>query len=231
MFVFPNIPIPFFPHPLVTDNDGIVAVGGDLSVDTLLHAYKLGIFPWYNEEPILWWFTHPRCILYPAKVKIRKSMRPLINNKSIEVKFDTDFKTIISHCQNVKRQNQDGTWITDDIIEAYTELYKLGFAHSIGVYKDKELIGGLYGVAIGTIFFGESMFAFESNASKLALIHLCNYLEKTGFTLIDCQQETAHLMSMGAELVDKASFWNEIKANFLKPDNNKSWSGSKSSLI
>lgn len=209
----------YFPHPLQSDDEGIVAIGGDLSYERLKFAYSCGIFPWFNQEPIIWWFTHPRCILYPSKVKVSKSMRSVIRNASNwKVTVNHNFEEVIQQCSNIKRSDQHGTWITSSIKNAYIDLHLAGSAHSVEVWENGELIGGLYGVSSGKIFFGESMFAKKSNSSKYALIHLSKYLEHLGCRLIDCQQDTPHIRSMGATLVSKEDFWHEIKRNMMNDD-------------
>lgn len=213
----------YFPHPLLADDDGILAIGGDLNPDRLLLAYRFGIFPWYQDEPIMWWFTHPRCILYPEKVKVSKSMRPYFNQNKFEVTYDTSFEEVMYSCADITRKDQDSTWINDEMIDAYCKLHEKGYAHSVEVWQEGKLVGGLYGVSVGKIFCGESMFAKVSNASKYALISLCRLLEVKGYDVIDCQQETGHLMSLGAQLVSKESFYNTIKWNLLECDNKEKW--------
>ncbi len=210
----------YFPHPLSSDDDGLLAIGGDLSVDRLRLAYRYGIFPWYNEKPILWWFTHPRCILYPKEVSVSKSMRSLIKRKRPwQVSLNCSFTEVIDACANIERIDQNGTWITSEIREAYIALHEAGEAHSVEVTNEAgQLIGGLYGVVKGKIFYGESMFATEANTSKYALIHLAQYIDSLGCTLIDCQQDTKHMRSMGAILIDKMTFWEKVKLNVIEQD-------------
>lgn len=208
----------YFPHPNSANEDGLLAVGGDLNPDRLLLAYQCGIFPWYNEDPILWWFTHPRCVLFPSKIKVAKSMNSYFNQKKFKVSYNCCFEQVIRNCQSTDRPEQEGTWINNDIIASYTELHKQGYAHSVEVWSDKELVGGLYGIAIGKIFYGESMFSFANNASKFGFISLVRLLQLKKFKLIDCQQETQHLKSMGAELISKDSFWRYLKNNMLEQD-------------
>lgn len=208
----------YFPHPNSANEDGLLAVGGDLNPDRLLLAYQCGIFPWYNEDPILWWFTHPRCVLFPSKIKVAKSMNSYFNQKKFKVSYNCCFDQVIRNCQSTDRPEQEGTWINNDIIASYTQLHKQGYAHSVEVWSDKELVGGLYGIAIGKIFYGESMFSFANNASKFGFISLVRLLQLKKFKLIDCQQETQHLKSMGAELISKDSFWRYLKNNMLEQD-------------
>ena len=192
-----------FPDPKLAE-DGLLAVGGDLSAERLILAYKKGIFPWYNPgDPILWWSPNPRFVLFPEELKVSKSMRPYFNQKKYSVTFDSSFEAVIDNCAKAKRagQEEDGTWITDDMRAAYISLHGLGLAHSVEVWKDAQLVGGLYGLAIGDIFFGESMFALAPNASKFGFIALVRRLGELGYKLIDCQQETSHLGSLGARAI------------------------------
>ncbi len=205
----------YFPHPLLSDIDGVLAIGGDLSTERLLLAYQFGIFPWYDRKPILWWWTHPRCVLYPSDIRISKSMRSYFNQDKFRVSYNDAFKEVITNCKNHNRKGQTGTWINEEIINSYSKLHDLGYAHSIEVWDNEELVGGLYGIAIGKIFFGESMFSKRSNASKYGFITLANKLNDLNFELIDCQQETNHLMSLGAQLINKERFWQHIKNNLL----------------
>ena len=196
-----------FPNPDLAEDDGLLAVGGDLSFERLLLAYCNGIFPWYSDdEPILWWCPKPRFIIKPNEVNISKSMKRIINKGKFKVAFDNDFKGVIKNCKEL-RENKEGTWITDEMMDAYIDLHKKGFASSVEVYNNEKLVGGLYGVKIGRCFFGESMFSIESNASKVALICICKKLEKEGFIFLDCQMHTKHLESMGGKFVD----WEEFK--------------------
>ncbi len=196
-----------FPDPDLAEDDGLLAIGGDLSPKRLLVAYEMGIFPWYNPgEPILWWSPDPRLVLFPGEVKISRSMRPLFNRDTYRVTYDSDFSAIIRKCRFNRRKNQYGTWISDDIVDAYSALHRMGYAHSVEVWQGDALVGGLYGISSGKCFFGESMFAESSNASKFGLIHLCRQLEARGFFLIDCQQETRHLQSMGARCISRTEF-------------------------
>lgn len=193
-----------FPDPALAEEDGLLAVGGDLSAGRLLLAYQCGIFPWYSDDtPILWYAPHQRFVLYPAKLKISKSMRRALSSGKFSVTFDTCFDRVIQSCSAAFRKDQDGTWITNDMVAAYINLHQLGHAHSVEVWEKGELVGGLYGVQVGRVFCGESMFSKVSNASKTALIHLC----QTGnFDLIDCQVHTAHLESLGAEMISRDEY-------------------------
>lgn len=196
-----------FPNPEFAEEDGLLVVGGDLRWERLLLAYCNGIFPWYNDEdPILWWCPKPRFIIKPNEVKISKSMKRVFNKGEFKITFDNDFQGVISKCKEL-RENKEGTWITDDMKEAYINLFNKGFASSVEVYKNEKLVGGLYGVKIGRCFFGESMFSTETNASKLALISMCKKLEREGYLFLDCQMHTNHLESMGGKFVS----WEEFK--------------------
>ncbi|HOM01671.1 MAG TPA: leucyl/phenylalanyl-tRNA--protein transferase [Acetivibrio sp.] len=194
----------FFPHPSLANEDGILAVGGDLSCERLLLAYQNGIFPWFSEdEPILWWSPNPRCVLFPKDIKVSKSMKKFFKKQVYEVTFDMCFRYVISMCAKLR---EDNTWITPDIIESYLKLHDLGFAHSVETWYQGSLVGGLYGVSLGKCFFGESMFSIMDNASKTALIALSRKLEEKGFLLIDCQVHSKHLESLGAVNIDRDTF-------------------------
>lgn len=213
-----------FPHPLQSDEDGFLFVDFKLTISKVLLAYQFGIFPWYNEgDPVLWWFTKPRLVLYPKKLKIQKSMRSYLNQNKFECTFDTHFPDVMASCKGIRRKDQDGTWISDDIEYIYNQLHEMGYAHSVEVWKGDHLVGGLYGLAIGKVFYGESMFAFESNASKFAFIKLVQWLDEHEFDLIDCQQETPHLKTLGAELIDGETFFNHLKLNIFNPTKLESW--------
>lgn len=205
-----------FPNPELAPDSGLLAVGGDLSAERLISAYNLSYFPWYNPgEEILWWTPNPRLVLYPEDLKIHKSMRPYFNQKKFEVTFNQDFLSIVLGCKTNKRgeKHGDGTWITTDITQAYLKLHELGWAHSVEVWQDAEIVGGLYGLAIGDIFFGESMFAKVSNASKFGFITMVQKLQSLGFALIDCQQETGHLKSLGAKPILRKEFLKILDGN------------------
>ena len=196
-----------FPDPSSADADGLVAIGGDLSVERLLLAYKMGIFPWYNEdEPILWWSPDPRCVLFPDKLKISKSMKPVINKGEFRFTMNRAFKEVVTLCKTINRKDEQGTWINSDIVEAYVQLHEKGFALSAETWFEGKLVGGLYGVIIGKVFYGESMFSVMPNASKFAFIQLVQKLKKEGLQLIDCQIKSEHLMSLGAELLSRKTF-------------------------
>ena len=207
-----------FPHPELASPEGIIAIGGDLSIDRLLLAYQFGYFPWYNQdEPILWWHPDPRFVLFTEDVRVTKSMRPYFNQERYEVTFDQSFDKVLKMCQKIRRKGQDGTWITKDIINSYQDLHDAGYAHSLEVRtKDGALAGGLYGVSLGKMFFGESMFASESNASKFALIALAKILRKKGFEIIDCQMPNDHLKSMGGRYVSRKFYLSQLRKNFFE---------------
>ncbi|NOY49289.1 MAG: leucyl/phenylalanyl-tRNA--protein transferase [Chlorobi bacterium] len=213
-----------FPDPSLADADGLLAVGGDLSSDRLINAYRNGIFPWYSENnPIIWWSPNPRMVLFPKYFKRTKNLRKLIDKEVFEIKFDNDFSGVIRECARIYRGNSDGTWIVDDIIRAYTKLHDLGIAHSVETYKNGVLVGGLYGLAIGKAFFGESMFHKVDNASKVALWHLVDRLLEWDFDLIDAQQETDHLKNMGAVAIGREKFLTLLKIAIAKEQLIKKW--------
>lgn len=194
-----------FPHPSLSEEDGLLAVDGDLSPERLILAYRNGIFPWFSEdEPILWWSPDPRFILYPKDIKVSHSMKKLLKKNTYKISFDTCFRDVISNCSNLRKES--GTWITNDMIEAYCKLHELGYAHSVEAWYEDELVGGLYGISIGKCFFGESMFSTMSNASKAAFITLCKKLEEKEYIMVDCQVYTEHLESLGAVNISKEKF-------------------------
>lgn len=197
----------FFPPINSANPDGILAVGGDLLPERLILAYKSGIFPWYNAgEPIVWWSPNPRMVLFLEELVVSKSMRNTINKNVFEITFNQDFRGVISHCQKIKRDGQRGTWITNDMIEAYCKLNEMGVAKSVEVWKNKELVGGLYGIDLGNIFCGESMFSKVSNASKIAFIALVNQLKTDHYLLLDCQVYNEHLESLGCREIERDAF-------------------------
>ncbi|WP_347067593.1 leucyl/phenylalanyl-tRNA--protein transferase [Flavobacterium sp. WV_118_3] len=203
----------YFPPVTETDFSGILAVGGDLSTERLLLAYNSGIFPWFEDgEPITWWAPDPRMVLLLDELIISKSMRNVLNRNMFTVTFNRDFRAVITNCQTIKREGQNGTWITDDMIEAYCKLHELGHAQSVEVWQDDQLVGGLYGVDLGHIFCGESMFAKVSNASKVAFIKLVEYLKANNYLLLDCQVYNEHLESLGAFEVNRESFMKVLKS-------------------
>jgi len=186
--------------------NGLLAAGGDLSTQRLLEAYRAGIFPWFNPgDPILWWSPDPRMVLLPSEFKLSRSLHKTLKKRAYEIRIDTVFQTVMQNCA-APREDQAGTWISPQIITAYTQLHQLGIAHSIETWRDGELVGGLYGLAIGRMFYGESMFSRATDASKIALAHLVQQLERWGFGMIDCQMNTAHLASLGAREIPRAEF-------------------------
>jgi len=198
----------WFPPLEEAEDYGLLAVGGDLSPERLLLAYSLGIFPWYNPgEPILWWSPDPRCVLFPSKLHISRSLQRYMGKCSYRISFNKNFAGVIYWCRRLRAGlDGSGTWITPEMKQAYTRLHELGFAHSVECWDDDQLVGGLYGICIGRCFFGESMFSRSKNASKLVLVHLLEYLQKKGFQFLDCQQTTDHLLSMGAEEISRQEF-------------------------
>ncbi len=198
---------PVFPRPDLAEEDGLLAIGGDLSVERLLNAYASGIFPWYaKEQPILWWSPDPRMVLFPEKFLRHKNLRRTVDKNIYFWSFDQHFEQVIEQCGRVKRKRQDGTWITTEMKEAYIQLHKLGFAHSVETYDHGNLAGGLYGVSLGSVFFGESMFHLKTDASKVALWHLVDFALQHGIRMIDVQQNTTHLKSLGAETISREKF-------------------------
>lgn len=213
-----------FPNPEEAEPDGLLAIGGDLNVKRLITAYASGIFPWYsNGQPILWWSPDPRMLLFPADFKKTKNLTRLINSGKYKVRFDTNFLHVIKNCRDVPRKDQKGTWIMDEMIEAYNELHRLGFCHSVETYNENKLVGGLYGISLGGVFFGESMFHLETDASKVALWYLVDQLEAWNFDFIDVQQETAHLKSMGAKPIDRRKFLNLLETSLQKKSKIGQW--------
>lgn len=216
-------PVIFPPTELaMTDPNGLLAVGGALTPEWLLSAYSKGIFPWYNEdEPILWWSPSPRCVLATQQVKIRRSLKKVIRQNQFQVTLDTAFQQVMTACAQQPRKGQDGTWINANMIAAYTQLHQKGHAHSVEVWHQNKLVGGLYGMAIGKMFYGESMFSQMTDSSKIALVALCMQLNSWGFKLIDSQVETDHLVSMGAQNISRTEFEAHLKTAtrqaFVKP--------------
>ena len=196
-----------FPNPQLAEPDGLLGIGGNLSVERLLLAYENGIFPWYSEgEPIMWWSPDPRCVLFPEKLKVSKSLRQIINRKEFEVRYNTCFEEVIKHCSSAKGRQDEGTWILPETIEAYIQLHQMGYAFSVEVFKGNMLAGGLYGIVIGKVFCGESMFHLVSNASKVAFYCLVELLKQNNFKLIDCQITNDFLLSLGAEEIPREQF-------------------------
>ncbi len=197
-----------FPPPERADESGLLAVGGDLRPERLLNAYKAGIFPWFSEEDDLplWWSPNPRFVLFPPKIKISASMKQVFRNQPFEVTVNRDFVGVLQGCRDTPRKGQTGTWVTDEVITNYNTLFQQGYMHSIEVWQQQQLVGGLYGMILGKCFFGESMFAKVSNASKVGFITLAKNLERLNFDLIDCQVHSEHLESLGAEMITRKKF-------------------------
>ena len=192
--------------------EGLLAAGGDLSIERLVRAYKEGIFPWYSDaEPILWWAPDPRFVLLPEQLKISRSLSKNVRNNNFEIRMDTAFEEVISICASQPRKDQPGTWITDEMKQAYIDLHYAGHAHCVECWHDNELVGGLYGIHTGQVFCGESMFSKQNNASKIALVHLCQFLNLNGFRLIDSQVYTEHLERLGAQMISRSEYINILQ--------------------
>ena len=212
--------------PPVTDSleESLLAVGGDLSSTRILNAYKQGIFPWFNEgDPILWWSPDPRLVLFTDEVKISKSLKKSLRKSTLSIRFDTAFKQVMLACSAPRSDTDSGTWIHPEMIDAYVDLHQLGHAHSIECWQGEQLVGGLYGIAIGKMFFGESMFSTIANSSKIALVTLCQQLHRWGFELIDCQVYSDHLASLGAVEIDRSIFMTHINTACQQP-HSQPWS-------
>lgn len=206
-----------FPHPSQADEQGLLAVGGDLSSERLILAYRNGIFPWYSDgQPILWWSPDPRMILLPKDLHVSRSMKQVLARGTFTITMNEAFDEVIERCASIPRSGQEGTWITEEMKEAYCELHRQGVATSVEVREQGELVGGLYGLKIDKAFFGESMFSDRSNASKAGFIHLVEQLKKDGVIVIDCQVETEHLKSLGARTVSRNSFLEVLKISQIK---------------
>lgn len=203
-----------FPPVSHATTDGLLAVGGDLSVPRLLLAYRSGIFPWYERPPILWWCPDPRFVLFPDQLHISDSMRKVLRKEQFRITINNQFTETITHCRRIQRKGQAGTWINDDMIQAYQRLHQLGYAISVEAWYQKKLAGGLYGIRMKNIFFGESMFSYVSNASKAAFITYVQQLQQEGIKLIDCQVYTPHLASLGAQFIPRKEFLQELKEDF-----------------
>lgn len=215
---------PVFPDPEAVDPDGLLACGGNLEIDTLLAAYSHGIFPWYNDDsPILWWSPDPRLVLFPEKYRPSKSLLQKIKKGVFEVRFDTNFEQVIACCAGVKRKGQNGTWITSEMQKAYIQLHKAGYAHSVETYLNNRLAGGLYGVSIGKAFFGESMFYHITDASKAAFHYLILRLQQWNFKIVDAQQSTRHLKSLGAEEISRKAFLRYLKIALISESKKGAW--------
>jgi len=205
-----------FPDVATSSPEGVLAFGGDLSPERLMLAYKNGIFPWYNaDEPIIWWSPNPRMVLFLDDIKISKSMQKVINSQIFKVTFKKNFSEVIFKCQKSARKGQKDTWISNDMIAAYTKLHQLGFAKSVEVWQNDKLVGGLYGIDLGNVFCGESMFSDVSNASKIGFIALAQKLKSENYQLLDCQVYNSHLASLGCKEIDRDSFLKILKKNTI----------------
>ena len=213
-----------FPPPHLATRDGLLAIGGDLSQQRLLAAYQMGIFPWYSEgQPILWWSPDPRLVLRPAAIRVSRRLERTVAKGDFRVTMDRAFDRVIEHCADIPRPRQNGTWIVRGMIDAYQRLHRSGYAHSVEVWRDERLVGGLYGVSLGRCFFGESMFTLESNASKVALVRLARHLHASDFAMIDCQVATTHLERLGARQVPRTRFLRELEDALGKPTLRGPW--------
>jgi leucyl/phenylalanyl-tRNA--protein transferase len=215
-----------FPSPELAEEDGLLAVGGDLSVERLLLAYSMGIFPWYTDDsPILWWSPDPRLVLMPGDLKVSRSLRQTMKRETYRITFDSAFESVIRNCAASPRKDEAGTWITEEMIGAYCRLHDEGFAHSVESWYGSELAGGLYGVALGGVFYGESMFANRSDASKVAFVKLVQRLAEWKFRIIDCQVTTRHLISLGAKEVPRSEFLKIVKKALKVETPRGKWTG------
>lgn len=206
-----------FPPAWLARSDGLLCIGGDLSPRRLILAYQMGIFPWFSEnEPILWWSPDPRLVLYPDQIKLSRSLKKKIRKHPFDIRMDTAFPQVITACAQPRQDRDDGTWLIPEMIEAYTELHRMGIAHSIEAWREDRLIGGLYGVSLGGSFFGESMFSWEPDASKIALVALAGHLQQHGFDVIDCQVTTDHLLSMGAQEIPRDIFLDTLETSIAR---------------
>jgi len=213
-----------FPPPYLASKEGLLAVGGDLSQKRLLLAYHTGIFPWFSDdEPILWWSPDPRLVLYPEEIRVSKTLKKIIKKNMFHVTMDSAFVKVINQCAKIRLQNNQGTWIIKEMIDAYCNLHESGFAHSVEAWYQGELAGGLYGVSLGKCFFGESMFTRVNNASNVALVKLVEYLNALSFDMIDCQLTTEHLLRFGAKEIPRISFLKQLKESLKAPTKKGKW--------
>ena len=213
-----------FPHPRSASREGLLAVGGDLSMERLLLAYRHGIFPWFSEgEPLLWWSPDPRLVLFPHEFKVSKSLKKIINRSLFDITIDRVFRRVITECAESRVEQKEPTWIVGGMIDAYCRLHESGFAHSVEAWQDGKLVGGLYGVSLGKCFFGESMFAAVSNASKVAFAWLVGFLKSYAFHMIDCQVTTKHLISMGAKEIPRDRFLTLLQTSLKEPTMKGKW--------
>ena len=225
MPVYQLIPeVPLFPPVDQAEDDGLLAVGGDLTKERLLAAYRRGIFPWYEVgQPILWWSPDPRLVLFPEELKISRSLRKVLRKEQFEIRFDSAFEDVIKACADVRTERGDETWIIPEMQQAYTELHQEGYAHSVESWLEGELVGGLYGISLGQCFFGESMFSTTNDSSKVALVALAEFSQQVGIKLIDCQMTTPHLLSLGAREITREVFLKKLKKHLEKPTIKELW--------
>jgi len=213
-----------FPNPDSATPEGIVAVGGNLSPGMLLSAYSQGIFPWYSDgDPIIWWSPDPRCVIFTDELHVSKSMKKLLRRGQFHITLDRRFRNVITACKKIPRTGQNGTWITDAMLEAYIVMHDLGYAHSVEVWEGKWFAGGMYGISLGNFFFGESMFSLIPNASKAAIIHLNDIIRKMGFLLIDCQIYSAHLQTLGARMIARDEFLRLLEEGLKSETHRGNW--------
>ena len=218
--------IHLFPPTEEAEADGLLAVGGDLTKERLLAAYRQGIFPWYEVgQPILWWCPDPRLVLFPEELKKSRSLRKVLRKEEFEIRFDSSFENVIKACSDVRTEQSKGTWIIPEMQQAYTELHQEGYAHSVESWLNGKLVGGLYGISLGQCFFGESMFSTVNDSSKAALVALVEFSKQVGIKIIDCQMTTQHLLSLGAREIDRKSFLRKLNQYLKKPDIQGSWYG------
>ena len=227
MPVYQLIPgITLFPPAEEAEADGLLAVGGDLTKERLLAAYRQGIFPWYEVgQPILWWSPDPRLVLFPEDLKISRSLGKVLRKEEFEIRFDSSFKNVIKACADVRTKQGECTWIIPEMQKAYTELHQEGYAHSVESWLNGKLVGGLYGLSLGQCFFGESMFSTVNDSSKVALVALAEFSKQVGIKIIDCQMTTQHLLSLGAREIDRKYFLRKLNQYLENPDIKGSWFG------
>ncbi|MDC0077816.1 MAG: leucyl/phenylalanyl-tRNA--protein transferase [SAR324 cluster bacterium] len=232
MPVYQLIPeVSLFPPTEEAEDDGLLAIGGDLTKERLLAAYNRGIFPWYEVgQPILWWSPDPRLILIPEELRISRSLRKVLRKQQFEIRFDTAFQQVIKACADVRTEQGEGTWIIPEMQQAYTELHQEGFAHSVESWRDGKLAGGLYGISLGQCFFGESMFSTSNDSSKVALVALAEFSREVGIKMIDCQMSTAHLLSLGAKEIRREVFLKKLKIHLEQPTLKGSWNSGSASV-
>jgi leucyl/phenylalanyl-tRNA--protein transferase len=222
-YIVDSVRSPVFPDTLVPDEHGLIAVGGELSEAVLREAYSKGIFPWFVGPPVMWFSPDPRAVLFPEELHVSRRLARTLRRGELSVRFDSDFDRVISLCASVPRPGQDGTWICDAIRGAYSRLYRRGLAHCAAVYREGELCGGLYGISLGRVFFGESMFSLAADASKVALYHLVKRLKEDNFLFIDCQVPSSHLESLGVRSIPRGRFLELLRRGLAFPDAGGAW--------